>query len=644
VIQPGPDVYFQKLNNTGWWRKLLVIAVMGLLTACSQTGATAPSARIQLSGPWFQAAGQPGDGPQDAVDLPFTSLSTVELQDLVHLVPGGHGIVWLKTSFTIPESLRDKQLGLFLGRVTMADQTWLNGSLIGAEGGFPPRLWSAWNVFRNYSVPSGLLYVNQENSLLIKIYVGGEGSLTEKPFLAEKQNTDQQYWTKLFTNVVVNLLAASLMLVFGLYHVLLFARRPKEKESLSFALLAILGALYLSNFYASYLPWFRINPPDFLLFQKIVASMSLYVIAFLFAAFVRDFLGRKESRTVGLIRLALLLLPLLIILLLPDYTRLRAWRGPITVIFLLPVVLYSLYMVIDSLRHGNKDAFALLTGVSPLFVTVLLDIILHNILRLDELPYFLGFGFPLMIMSLLFILAGRFATARNQAESLNINLEGLVRDRTSALTTANDTLSTTLGQLETQVGIYQTTVTELEQLRTRLQYLSDNDELTGLPNRRCFGRYYQDFWKTAANQNNILAVLFIDIDFFKQYNDFYGHLKGDESLQTVGGCLSAHQDLRSFFARFGGEEFIGLLLCDDPDCISTVAEKILEEVTQLKIPHEKSGISPWLTISIGISWSRPAPGKESRALIDAADKCLYQAKDTGRNRIVLRQLELVAEC
>lgn len=528
MIQHGLVIGYKYIYSERQWSKLLFITLLGLLTvACRQTSTTSHTTQIQLSGPWLHARGWPSDGLQEALDYPFTAISSEDLQDLVKLMPSGHGFLWLKTSFTVPESLLHKQLGLFLGRITMADQTWLNGSLIGAEGGFPPLLWSAWNVFRNYTVPSGLLLVDQENNVLIKVYIGGEGSLMGNPFLAEKQYTDQHYWTKVLPNVLVNVLAASLMLVFGLYHMLLFTRRPKEQESLSFALLSILCAIYLSNFFAGYLPWFRTNPPDFLLFQKIVASMSIYFTAYLFANFVRDFLGRKEGRTAGLIRLVMMLVPLFVVLLLPDYSQLRRLRGPLSVIFLLPMIMYSLYMVIDSLRHSTKDALALLTGVSPLFVTALLDIILHNILHLNELPYFLGFGFPLMIMSLLFILAGRFATARNQVENLNINLEGLVQERTSELTTANNTLSTTLHQLENQVGVYKTTVAELETLRTRLQYLSDNDELTGLPNRRCFGGYYLDYWKTAANQAKILAVLFIDIDFFKQYNDHYGHLKGD---------------------------------------------------------------------------------------------------------------------
>jgi len=450
MIHFGKINFFQKLkksNSVSRWAWACLIFLVAVCWQSCGSRAEAPVV-VHLDGPWYRASGHASDTILDTAAYPFEAISRSELQNLAKLLPATQGYLWLRTSFAVPETLHDKQLGLFLGRITMADQTWLNGSLIGAEGSFPPRVWSAWNVFRNYSVPTNLLYHNRDNTLLIKVYVGGEGSLADKPFLAEKQRTDLSYWSKLLSNVLINGMAATLMVVFGLYHLILFARRPKEKESLSFALLSILGAIYLGNFYAGYIPWFRINPPDFLLFQKIVASMSIYIVAFLFASFVRDFLGRKESKPVFLIRLALMLVPLLIVLVLPNYSLLRQLRGPITAIFLLPMAAYSLYMVIDSLRKHNKDAFALLTGVSPLFVTALLDIILHNIFQLNELPYFAGFGFPLMIMSLLFILASRFAAARSEAENLNINLEGLVEERTSALSATNDTLSNTLHQLE----------------------------------------------------------------------------------------------------------------------------------------------------------------------------------------------------
>ncbi|MBU0935614.1 MAG: serine/threonine-protein phosphatase, partial [Spirochaetes bacterium] len=417
---------------------------LSLLTACQPLD----DSRSELNGGWSWAAAYAADSVEMAQNYRFEALDPALLADLTSLVPNGEGYLWLRTSFRLPSIDPTLHYSLYLGRITMADQTWLNDSLIGSDGSYPPRLWSAWNVHRNYSVPASLLRDSADNQLLVKVYIGHEGSLAGQPFIAASPVTKRFVWGKTFTSSTVNAGAAILMVVFALYHIVLFLRRRRERESLSFALLSLLGALYLSNFFIGYLPQFRAAPPDFLLFQKIVAGMTIYPIAFLFASFVRDFLGLSERRSVYWLRVAAMVLPLLIILFLPDYRLLKALRGILTLIFLLPLAVYSVVLVISALLKRRQEAIALLVGVSPLFITALLDILLHNLLQFDELPYFIGYGFPLVILSLLFILAGRFATARTEAENLNTNLERLVEERTAQLSSVNDSLSATLVKLE----------------------------------------------------------------------------------------------------------------------------------------------------------------------------------------------------
>ncbi|MCU9614747.1 diguanylate cyclase [Caldibacillus lycopersici] len=170
-----------------------------------------------------------------------------------------------------------------------------------------------------------------------------------------------------------------------------------------------------------------------------------------------------------------------------------------------------------------------------------------------------------------------------------------------------------------------------------LQYLSYTDELTGIPNRRYFSERLISEWKIAKRQKLSLSALMIDIDYFKQFNDFYGHLHGDDCLIQIANVLkdTVHK-AGAFIARYGGEEFIVLLPNTEETEVVAIGEMLLTNVRQLNIPNVTAqGDTPYVTISVGCATLLPNDRLAPEDLIHRADQALYKAKENGRNQVVV---------
>ena len=167
-----------------------------------------------------------------------------------------------------------------------------------------------------------------------------------------------------------------------------------------------------------------------------------------------------------------------------------------------------------------------------------------------------------------------------------------------------------------------------------LQRLMNSDGLTGLSNRRHFDEYLELEWRRAMRDQTQLSLLMIDVDFFKTYNDSFGHVEGDEALRKVAAAIREASSRPSDLpARYGGEEFALVLPNTSPGGARLVAEKLRMAVAALKIPHIAPAEGAGLTISIGLSTMTPVQGTDCRKLIMAADKGLYTAKNNGRNQV-----------
>lgn len=181
----------------------------------------------------------------------------------------------------------------------------------------------------------------------------------------------------------------------------------------------------------------------------------------------------------------------------------------------------------------------------------------------------------------------------------------------------------------------------LNQANEALSIQANRDSLTQIANRRMFNDTIAKEWLRLIRDEKPLSVVMCDIDFFKRYNDTYGHQAGDDCLKKVAKAIEAAV-LRAtdLVARYGGEEFIALLPGTDVEGANMVAEKIRLAVYDLQLKHESSNIDSVVTVSVGVSSVLPCLDLSHEALIKVADDRLYDAKEQGRNRVVSAPVDI----
>lgn len=197
------------------------------------------------------------------------------------------------------------------------------------------------------------------------------------------------------------------------------------------------------------------------------------------------------------------------------------------------------------------------------------------------------------------------------------------------------------GEVEALVGFMfdiserKKTEEELLRLNRELEEFSYQDGLTKVCNRRLFDQALAREWASAYRNQQPLSLVLVDIDFFKEYNDRFGHLGGDDCLRRVARLLEgAAARPRDVVARFGGEEFVLLLPETDAEAALAVAERCRDAVVDEMIPHPQSRVSSFLTVSLGVGTLVPSDKDTTVAFMDAVDRLLYRAKQEGRNRVV----------
>jgi diguanylate cyclase (GGDEF)-like protein len=189
--------------------------------------------------------------------------------------------------------------------------------------------------------------------------------------------------------------------------------------------------------------------------------------------------------------------------------------------------------------------------------------------------------------------------------------------------------------------VYDLNINRMEDERDRYLEESIIDELTQLRNRRDFIQTFHRYLINNRATDDFLCLAIADIDFFKNYNDFYGHPKGDDCLRAIGGVFNRLKDTMGVYcARVGGEEFALIWFEKDTSHVDAVIERVNKFIRALKILHEKSSVSKYITMSFGVYVERCDSSANAEELYDLADKALYSAKGNGRNCSVIHGREV----
>ncbi|MDT9312403.1 MULTISPECIES: GGDEF domain-containing protein [Arthrospira] len=208
-----------------------------------------------------------------------------------------------------------------------------------------------------------------------------------------------------------------------------------------------------------------------------------------------------------------------------------------------------------------------------------------------------------------------------------------------------DTQQLLMAQLyvhQLSIELLKKTEAQLQETNLELEMLVNLDQLTQISNRRRFDDFLQVEWERHYRVRLPISLIMLDIDYFKYYNDYYGHQAGDDCLKNVAQIINQNVDQsNALVARYGGEEFAVVLPETDLETAEAIAEKIRLAIQDKQLPHIQSKVSPYVSISLGVSSQIPTYLTSIKTLIAAADAALYEAKQLGRNRVFSFYSELV---
>ncbi|MCU9947760.1 sensor domain-containing diguanylate cyclase [Pseudomonas sp. PDM13] len=313
-----------------------------------------------------------------------------------------------------------------------------------------------------------------------------------------------------------------------------------------------------------------------------------------------------------------LVTPLLYAIALPLFSRLAVYFNLATAVVVLGVALAG---AIKRQRSAwfFLAAFALLMLGGAMTTLRAMGLMPTNMFTVDGIQ--LGSAMEMIVLA--FALADRFNVMRRDKARVQ---EELLQAQQMLV----ETLQGSERELELRVA---QRTDELQELNSKLETLSLTDALTGIANRRHFDEVLQQEWHRAQRTAEPLALAILDVDWFKRYNDHYGHPAGDACLQRIAQVLASTVSRSSdLVARYGGEEFVFLVPMTDAAGAQGIAQRLVQAIEELALPHELSTFGR-VTVSIGVAAMVPGQGEAAETLLQRADAALYEAKKAGRNRV-----------
>jgi diguanylate cyclase (GGDEF)-like protein len=538
----------------------------------------------------------------------------------------GDGYATYRLSFKIEEK---GKLALKIPRIFTSYNLWINGQ----------QLSSAGKVGRNKEtsspqyLPKVVFFDAQkgENQMVIQVsnFYHRSGGILESITLGSEELILGSRYKK----IALQLFLFGILMIIGIYHLSLFYFRKKDFSLLYFGLFSLFVGIRTilvgESFFIYLLPnfnWEAAHKIQTLLFYLGVPLIVMYSKEI----FPIDFSQKivKIVQSIGLIFGALVLL---------TPARIFTLFNPVYQIFTFLTIVYIILIFIKKLYRRDRDSSLVIIGCLIMIFTSLNDMVFLSIWMNDSSSSVLrticrtgnlsSIGQLIFVFTNSLVLAKKFSVALEKEEvmtvqlkEINSNLDDLVNKRTQALNKSNK-------EIENQK-------TELEKMNYILYLLSLKDPLTNLWNRRHFDNTLEIEWRRSLRNKEPLALMMIDIDYFKDYNDCYGHSAGDECLRLIANAINDNFKRASdLVARYGGEEFVVILPGFGKDQAIKMGESLRKKIENLDIIHDCSPISPNITVSIGITSIIPDANSSQTDLMIKADKALYQAKNAKRNQV-----------
>ncbi len=510
----------------------------------------------------------------------------------------GAGYATYRLAFVTNER---ESLALKIPRLHTAYKLWINGELTALAG----TVGKTRDTMSPQYLPQIAFFASQpgKNEIVIQVsnfYHRSGGILESIKLGGEKQILELRS-----KGIASDIFLFGCLVFMGFYHLALFFFRKKDRSALYFGAFCILVAirtLLVGECFFIYLfPGFSWE-----IAHKIMTLTYYLGVPLILMFFLTVFPAYFHTRMVKMAQAVGIAFALLIVF---TPARIFTVANPLYQIWSLAVILYIAGILIKISVHKERDSWLIVLGASALLLTTINDIVFTNVWMNDNAQVafrsifrtgnLTSFGQLLFTFTNSLLLAKKFSASLEQEEiitaeltAVNANLDKIVLQRTEALLDSNE-------RIEQQK-------LELEDVNRQLEKLSAKDPLTKLWNRRKYDESIHLEWNRCLRHQRPLALILMDIDNFKEYNDHYGHLAGDDCLtligQAIGSLLSRSTDMA---ARYGGEEFVVVLSETEKEEAIKVAAMLRHKIEALHIPHGPSPVSAYVTVSVGVTYTIP---------------------------------------
>jgi diguanylate cyclase (GGDEF)-like protein len=555
------------------------------------------------------ASAEPGTGTRwkgARVPGPWNGL------DVAGVTLGGDGFATYRLDIRLPTGRPD--LALSMQEAYSSYRLYANGRLIASAGEVGTSAVTSRPAFAPEIAP---IVPGDADRLVLVLQVSNfqyaKGGPWEPLWLGTPEDLQQARETTLMFEAFL----VGTMAIMGLYHLSLYAMRRRDRSPLYFGGMCLAMVLrILSTDDRAFvdlipgMPWAWVVRIEYLSMFLCSALLLLFVRA-LFPEGIRP--GPFQALLAGGV------LGLLVVTILSAHTYSRLL--PFMQVYLGVASLWGAAVVIRAAWRGQEGARAFTLAFVVLTATVFHDIAASSRL-LDTTIFLVPAGIFVFTFLQAVVLSRRFSRSMVRVEEVS---EDLAR--------AHAELDLYSKGLELRVA---ERTHELELANRELARIASVDGLTGIGNRRLFDESLGRAWADHLRRQSSLAVVLCDVDHFKQYNDTYGHLQGDEALKSVARVFREHVHRPlDVVARYGGEELVVLLADTTADGAAHVAEGLRAAVVGLAIAHRNSSCSPVLTVSSGVASAVPSADTTAAQLLARADHVLYRAKQEGRNRVAV---------
>lgn len=375
----------------------------------------------------------------------YQKLNDTKNRNLERLLGNHTTYVWIKSEFTVPESLQGMSLAMEIPYVHFAAEVYVNGILIGRAGRFPPREASAFYKAQYYDIANELINQYGRNTVYIKVFCMGKSTLGGTIFIGEPEDVEDYASLVTFVRSTIYVFFEGFLSTAFIFFLMLFISKRENKEYLVFALMNLFTMFFLFVFFSGSIPVFELFDKvgiSYTMFVKLLLCINMYVMFYMYVYIIYFFLKVKEHPVSQAIRAFLLVVFSVVTLLLPGHEVLQR-STPIMLSFCFMNAVYAIRQIVLAIISLKKRYYGVLAAATmiPILFSAFIDIVLRYIVKTVYFPYFSVIGWICVIMMFLAFLASRFNRASIQNEYLNQKLRDEVALQTKNLNIANENLA-----------------------------------------------------------------------------------------------------------------------------------------------------------------------------------------------------------